>query len=675
MANVTVNIPLQKSAQVYEDTPLYGFHSNNWYTTYLNPPSGKGEKTLFKFGPVPDAYKYKKIVSAQVNVYAKISRSGLRPFIWLKRSPDGWTDFNESTVNWNNTPAFDRWWSINNPSFPSGVTEAQLAITATTPNEALKLITNVAWLYPVLTTAESTDNIRFYVNTDHPASLSVVFDDAVNVTSKVVASTMTSGYANPYVANTFKWSFTKDGANEAIGPWEQASATFYWRSTGASTWNSVSAGTASQVTIAANTFPVGSIEWYVSGTDTLGTTTQTSVYTLNTTAAQSVATPVSPIDTLVDSSDDVTFSWSVSNANNPTQTGADIQYSADGGSTWTMLAQPTGNVRSVTVAAGSMPGGSLQWRVRSYNIDGSAGDWSSPVSFYYIGAPAAPVVTATAVPFTTVTWTAAGQQVFEVVIDGISQGIKYGTAKIFSVAEPLIDGPHTIQVRIQGIYGLWSDPGSVTINVTNVPGDAITLTGAFDIDALLNWATAGTVTPFYVYRDDVRIGRTPGTSFRDRFVLGEHSYFVLVDLGDGNYTKSNVVSGAMSVSMSYIAAAVNGDWLPLRLSENSVSSQSFTFNRSHSLRHVTAADYPVCEIAQFRDLSGSYDVAFKDAAEAAVLEALFGQIVVVKSRGGSVVIGPLVTLKKLHTDFYLTYSFTVQQIAWEDFVDDQNTGI
>ena len=39
------------------------------------------------------------------------------------------------------------------------------------------------------------------------------------------------------------------------------------------------------------------------------------------------------------------------------------------------------------------------------------------------------------------------------------------------------------------------------------------------------------------------------------------------------------------------------------------------------------------------------------------------------------VIGPLVTLNKLHTDFYLTYSFTVQQIAWEDFVDVENTGI
>ena len=674
MANVSVSIPLLRSALIYEKFPDSQSVAES-YLTYLNPPANEGRRALFKFGPVPDEYKYKRIISAQLGVYAKVNKSGLRPFVWLKRSPDGWDDFNESTVSWNNSPGFGEWVSIDEQQFPSGVTEAQLTISAYLNSEARRLISNVVWLYPVLTTAGSADTIRFYANQTHPATLTVVFEDATTITSKVVATSKTSGYVDPYSANTFTWSFEKNSSYEAVGPWEQASATFYWRETGASTWNSVSAGTSPQVTIAANTFPVGSIEWYVSGTDTQGTTTQTSVYTLSTTAAQSVATPVAPIDTLINSSDDVTFSWSVSNANNQTQTGADIQYSADGGSTWTMLAQPTGNVRSVDVAPGIMPGGSIQWRVRSYNVDGNAGSWSSPASFYYIGAPGAPVVSATAVPFTTVTWTAVGQQAYEVSVDGISQGVKFGTGKTFSVSEPLIDGPHTIRVRIQGIYGLWSSFGSVTINVTNVPGDAITLTGAFDVDALLNWETLSAATPFYVYRDDVRIGRTPGSSFRDRFVLGEHSYFVLLDLGDGNYTKSNIVTGAMSVDAPQIAAAVNGDWLPLRLSENSVSSQSFTFNRSHSLRHVTATDFPICEISQFRDLSGGYDVAFKDAAEAAALEVLFGQIVVVKSRGGSVIIGPLVTLNKLHTDFYLTYSFTVQQIAWEDFVDVENTGL
>lgn len=679
---LTFSIPLLKSAMVYESQPDRNNHDATTYFSEINPASGQARKVLLKFGPVPSEYKYKALYSAKISAYYYGNKSGNRTIIrpqLLYEHP--WTDFDATAISWNTTPAASQWRGVGyGYTFSSTATAAQVLTPSSYfsgDNEAeyaRRLATEVVWLFPYLTTAASDDYIILKNDSNNSPVLQVTALD-IDVTSQVYASGKTSGYINRAAANTFSWVYESGSSYYAIGPWVQQSATFYWRATGASAWNSVSAGTSMQVTIAANTFPAGSIEWYVSGTDTQGTTTQTPVYTLFTSAALSVATPVSPVDTLVNSSETVTFTWSVSNANNPAQTGADLQYSADGGSTWTMLAQPTGNVRSVDVAPGSMPGGSIQWRVRSYNIDNAAGDWSSPVSFYYIGAPGAPVVSATEVPFTTVTWAAAGQQAYEVTVDGISQGVKFGTGKTFSVAEPLIDGPHTIRVRIQGIYGLWSSFGSVTINVTNVPGDAITLTGAFDVDALLNWETLSASTPFYVYRDDVRIGRTPGTSFRDRYVLGEHSYFVLVDLGNGNYTKSNIVTGAMSVSMPYIAAAVNGDWLPLRLSENSVSSQSFVFNRSHSLRHVTATDYPVCEIAQFRDLSGSYDVAFKDAAEAAALEALFGQIVVVKSRGGSVVIGPLVTLNKLHTDFYLTYSFTVQQIAWEDFVDVENTGI
>ena len=668
---------------VYENYPDRNNHDASTYLTYLNPSGGSARKVLLKFGTVPAEYKYKALYSAEISAYYYGNESGnatiIRPYLL---NGNAWKDFDETTITWNSTPPASQWRGIGlGYTFSSSASSAQISTPKSFFTDedqsalAQRFANEVVWLFPYLSSAGSSDSIILENDSTHSPELLVTILENITVTSKISVTGKPSGYVSPYANNFFSWEYVSSGSYLAIGPWEQQSATFYWRTVGASAWNSVSAGTATQITIAANTFPVGSIEWYVSGTDTLGTTTQTPVYTLSTTAAQSVATPVAPIDTLVDSSDDVTFSWSVSNANNQTQTGADIQYSADGGSTWTMLAQPTGNVRSVDVAPGSMPGGSLQWRVRSYNVDGSAGSWSTPVSFYYIGAPGAPVVSATAVPFTTVTWAAAGQQAYEVTVDGISQGVKFGTGKTFSVAEPLIDGPHTIRVRIQGIYGLWSSFGSVTINVTNVPGDAIALTGAFGVDALLNWETLSAATPFYVYRDDVRIGRTPGSSFRDRFVLGEHSYFVLLDHGDGNYTKSNIVTGAMSVSMPHIAAAVNGDWLPLRLSENSVSSQSFTFNRSHSLRHVTATDFPVCEIAQFRDLSGSYDVAFPNAAEAAALEALFGQIVVVKSRGGSVVIGPLVTLNKLHTDFYLTYSFTVQQIAWEDFVDVENTGI
>ena len=80
-------------------------------------------------------------------------------------------------------------------------------------------------------------------------------------------------------------------------------------------------------------------------------------------------------------------------------------------------------------------------------------------------------------------------------------------------------------------------------------------------------------------------------------------------------------------------------------------------------------ELPVQELADFVDGSGSYDCAFRTPAEAAEFEALRGKRVIVKSRGGNVVIGALTDYSKRFTDFYITYTFTVQRAAWEDFCD------
>ena len=683
MAFVTVNIPLQKSALVFENSPNFNYHDRAAYTTYLNPPAGQANKTLLKFGPVPEAYRYLAVYSAKIQAYYYGNKSGnrtiVRPFLLRAH----WKDFDASAITWNTTPAFTQWDGVGmGYTFPNDTTSAQIS----TPSSyfasddqaaiAKRLATEVVFLFPYLPSAGTSDSISLENSSARPITLAIQFFDSITVKSKIVAADKTSGYVNPAVANTFSWTFEENDAyNHAIGPWEQQTATFFWRVAGASTWNSIAAGTVSQVTIPANTFPLGDIEWYVAGTDTQGTASQTDVFTVYTGAAASYASPISPADTLINSDVPITFTWSVANANNPVQTGADIQYSADDGSSWTQLGHAEGDVREFTIGAGAMPGGSIQWRVRSYNADGVAGPWSDPASFYYIAAPAAPIVTATEVPFTTVTWTASGQQAYEVLVDGVSSGIRFGTGKQFIVKEPLIDGGHTIQVRVQGIYGLWSTPGETSITVQNDPGESIALTAVSDLDTLLTWETDSTVQLTRIYRDGKQIGIAAGFSFRDRVSLGEHSFYVLQELPDGNYTQSNIVVSTSAADMAYIAPASGGEWLPLKLSENSASAQYFTFNRSHSLRHVTGAVFPVVEVAQFQDLSGSYDVAFADLESAKGFESLFGKIVIVKSRGNSVLIGPLVALNKTHNDFYINYTFTIQQIDWEDFVNAEDSGL
>ena len=187
----------------------------------------------------------------------------------------------------------------------------------------------------------------------------------------------------------------------------------------------------------------------------------------------------------------------------------------------------------------------------------------------------------------------------------------------------------------------------------------------------LHYLQAAEVIETQIYRDGVRIGRAGGETYTDRMALGEHSYYVVRRLADGNYQKSNTVTGTISIKEPVITALNgSGEWLRLRLTDRSSSTQDFSRERTVSYRHFAGAEYPVLEMAPFKDRSGRYDVAFLDPAEAAAFEALFGQVVVLKSRRGNVIVGPLASLSKSEADFYTTYSFTIQQIHWEENADD-----
>lgn len=176
---------------------------------------------------------------------------------------------------------------------------------------------------------------------------------------------------------------------------------------------------------------------------------------------------------------------------------------------------------------------------------------------------------------------------------------------------------------------------------------------------------------FQVLRDGVRIGHTTAREFTDRIALGEHNWHVVAMLPGGYYTKSNVVTGTITIEEPVIGTlSGSGEWLKLTLSDRSATVQEFSSERTVTYRHFAGAEYPVLEMAPFKDKTGRYDVSFADPAEAAAFEALFGQIVILKSRRGNVIVGPLATLSKRETDFYTAFTFTIQQIHWEEIVDD-----
>ena len=68
----------------------------------------------------------------------------------------------------------------------------------------------------------------------------------------------------------------------------------------------------------------------------------------------------------------------------------------------------------------------------------------------------------------------------------LSGGTHYGTEKTWTSPAYLSDGSHTVRVRVQNQYGMWSDWGAAALPVTNTPGAVTDATaeefgdGAFD---------------------------------------------------------------------------------------------------------------------------------------------------------------------------------------------------
>ena len=692
-------------AIAYTDLPAvkFGFideSSPNTHTTIVAGSSypvggyvdnGNRKAFLIGFDAFPAALKRNKLYGGQVTAYAsKYVENGSQVTTnWYASTGIAVVDdFDAASVTWGNYPAYTDGYSTyydflgftKNAPQVSEPQQSEITGGSGTSSFLAKKIEIVRKRTVRLAQYSSSyKNAFVYVGTKLQNGTSlpflrVYYDDAEVATSQIHKGLGPSGgsFADPTSAIRFTWYLWKSASiavyDEAF---TQASAVFHWKAAGGSYTAVNISGSTSEVTIPANTFPTGTtITYYIEATDTDGTTTVTEEYTFSTEDGSAYATPTAPIDSIADGSRQIEFRWNLATDSGTTPTRVELQTSADSGSTWTTLMDEASAVTYYIAPANTFAGGTIQWRVRAYNLDNTAGDWGT-ASFVNIAAPAAPESVVTdGVPFLTVQWQATGQQAFEVFVDGVGQGAQFGTEKTFTLDEPLEDGEHTIGVSVQGAFGLWSAAAEQIVTITNVPGSAVTLNGELGIDASLFWSTASTASDFLIYRDGVRIGHTSATSFVDRLCTGAHEWPVLNRLPDGNYTRSNSVSGTLQTETTVIAAFGSDNWIELKLTENRQTMQTYSYERTHSLRHVSGAAFPVLELAPYEDVSAGFDTAFLTGADAKRFEALRGKVVTIKTRDDTLVVGALTSVRKTVGDFYIAYAFTLQRIYWEDFIDD-----
>lgn len=657
------------------------------------------ERLYYKFATLPSSLQHKKLLYAVLMSDSSNSQYQ-KAIAWAYAAASAW---DPTTISWTNRTAgiygyYQSWYdtgvgySQNFETDAVGTLYEQSVRTKAWMKNGMYACRHADSQYPVI-----IDNYHYSGSSGSPSTdalLRVYYDDAVDITGQVkMKDSPTSGYINPRNAQTFKWAFESAGSDAVCySDFAQASAVFYWRQGTSGAWTAVSAsGSTAQVTIPANTFPIGeTIQYYVAGTDTEGTSSQTEVYTLSTAAGTASASCVSPVNSVEDGSAPITLRWNVSSTDGqqPSRIRSAWRKASDPDEQqyWHELFDTTTISNSYTAPAGTFPAGGIRWNIRVWNIDGTEGNRDF-AEFICVAAPD-PVegLSATQVPRPTISWQSDGQEAYEISIDGEVVQKAFGAdVYTWQVMEPLDDGDHVISVRIQGVYGFWSQPSTVTITVANaVPTgwESIELSGVFGIDAQLTLNMGGgTMSPPVVhwYRDGKRIARvqysadnTGGPYFyTDRRMLGAHQYYAEIWHSNGNYARTNTVTGTMLCSVKQIARLDGtGNWLELRLSENSNGLESYQMTQQSVTQHVTGAVWPDLERSPFRDLSASYDCAFRDPTEAAAFEMMFGHVVILKSRGDEVVIGMLSQIQKRVGFFYTTYSFSINQIHVEDFTEE-----
>lgn len=478
-----------------------------------------------------------------------------------------------------------------------------------------------------------------------------------------------AGYVPKNGTSLFSWNVALQEGEVCYGVMGQKSGTFRWRVKDSSSVNSIACGTVQHCEVPAGTFSADQIEWQVEVTTSADQTLTSDWYTLSTVEALPEAVPISPVSTMVDGSSSCTFSWAHIIATSTAQTAADLQYHTGDGS-WQSLGHVAGADTELIVPANTFPSGTVYWRVRTYNTDGTAGDWSDAAEIIVVAAPPAPVVliTSGAAPRVSISWQSTDQQAWEAEINGISSGIIYGVAKGWRLPDYLPDGTYTARVRVCNKYSLWSPWGACSVQVSNTTGEAIALSATDGISVSLRWTSSG-YDAYYVLRDGRPIAKTTEQRYTDNFCSGSHTYTVRgVLAATGMYGLSNAVTAASTCDTVYISPVPNAKWLRLRYADTSDRRTSLNTSRTVNYQYLPGAEYPSAEMSEWSSATMSVQCAFASPAESAELEALQGSLVCVKDRRGNYAIGVLEALDKQSSRFFDVFSFSIQRVNYVEEV-------
>lgn len=623
----------------------------------------KADGLLVHFAAMATAGQFKKIRQLQLFVGTDAPNGAYGFYGYALK-----TDFSEKSATYNSQPErFGHQFFYTN-SFKDNYARSPY-ISSNFERDGLKSIFSHGLNICIDALTGKQTNVYTSRSSYPPYIVVTVYDEVIGL-SISGQSPAAGGFVDRTKAATFTWASAASGW--CYGDVTETTCTLQWRDGTTGTVHTVAATPQTgQCIIPANTFPSSNqIQWRVSVVSNSGVTTTSDWITISTKDSTPTATPLEPIDVVVDASRSVSFSWQHSVATGTAQTKADLEISSDK-ETWLSLVTVTGALTSYTAPANTLGSGTKYWRVRTYNTDGTAGSWSDAAQFIAIGAPAAPSVTVlSANPRPEIRWQSDEQQAYQIEIDGVyASGTRFGTGKTWKAPFYLADGSYTVRVRVQNEYGFWSPWGTAALPVTNVPGGAITLTAEGGIEAALSW-TPGSFDYYLVYRNGVAIAKVTEPSYTDAASIGGVRYQVrgCYDNSD-NYSLSEAVEVTVSTDNVRLYDMERGEWLHFLYDSSAHRSTGLSLSQDIQYVQLSGHTYPVAERSEFKSRALRITCVCADDAERQSLRALLGHLTCCKTPEGNMTIGYPASISESSDDFFSTYSFTIEQIDRKEEID------
>ena len=621
-----------------------------------------GGKYGFEYFATPAAAIGKRVVSLQLHLYTKVTETAFNDggTLSIESCREAW---DENLINYRNQP------NTNHCGYIDVIKESTFAWKTIncvlSGNYGGGVLNALAF---GLRIAGSNATAQYYnCRSSNKPYITLVCED---VTPTVKNANPQSGFIDDAGSPQFSFALSYDASYVISGNYI-AEVEFRYRAATSGEYQTITVTPAELTWTGMNYWPpnsifpaMGTFQWQVRLKSTGGIWSEpTPWYTLTTTDSTMYAYPRSPVNAYVDGSEVVVLDWSREISTGTTPKGADFQTSTNNGVSWNDLGSVVG-YQTYNAPVGTLPAGSILWRVRGYNSDNVAGPWSDGVSIIVKAAPPTPSissVTTTSRP--TIQWQATGQQAFQVISGDYDSGIVFGIARSFQIPVFLPDGLIEIKIRVQNSLGLWSQWAAASVEISNTPGAAIELQHtAKSFGIWLKWETAGTYSSYIIYRDGVRIAEVTQMQYTDYLSNGKHSYMVRGLYGD-NYTLSNAITEILRPVYGAIAVLGSYDWIPLKYRRGAMPMHGNTTRPDISLVYYSGRKKPVAEVSEFQSSEHTFSFSVKPCERYIVdaVRGMVGQPVVYKDNIGDIAIG-ILTVIESSGDRAIDFSITIAEV-------------